>query len=264
MGILADQIIQSLHRADIYEGFVPDFPEDLHGGGYPGTFADLFSQLKPKIVIEVGSWKGRTAIQFAKLLKQHSSDGAVICVDTWLGCLEHLPPEITELWSIQKYRMNGYPRLYNQFLSNVVRAGCKDCIVPFPTTSNIAAAWLKRQGTKADLIFIDGSHEFDDVLDDLHNYYALLSENGVIFGDDYASFAGVTDAVKGFADENDLQVEIRETDVWIIRKGVKRPINAAADRPVSIKGLIKRLVRRLGYNITRVPSPKNVPGEQRR
>jgi len=38
---------------------------------------------------------------------------------------------------------------------------------------------------KFDLIFIDGNHEFDYVLDDLTNFFPLVAKNGILCGDDF-------------------------------------------------------------------------------
>jgi hypothetical protein len=253
MGSVATGIMMALYGLDVYDGYVPEFSEDLHGGGFPEIFAELFERQKPRVVFEIGAWKGRSSIMLANLLKQHCRDGAVVCVDTWLGCLEHLPPEISESWSIQRYRRHGYPRLYQQFLSNVVRAQVQDCVVPFPNTSSIAAEWLKQHNVRADLIFVDGSHEFADVLSDIRNYYPLLAEGGVIFGDDYSGFEGVSRAVNHFVDAHDLRLDIREGQVWIVHRGVRATPLRPGEPPFAIKSLVKRLAHVLGYRPRRGP-----------
>ena len=40
---------------------------------------------------------------------------------------------------------------------------------------------------KFDLIFVDGNHEFKYVLEDLENYFPMLTEGGVLCGDDFHS-----------------------------------------------------------------------------
>lgn len=218
---LANEIMLKLHKTDIYEGFGACYEEDLHGGGYLPVFEKLFKDIKPSTIIEVGSWKGRSAIQLAELLKKQENDGVVICIDTWLGCLEHLPPEISESWSIHKYRKNGYPQLYYQFLSNIVRNNVQDVIVPLPNTSIIGYLWLKKHNIKADMVYIDGSHEYLDVIADVRNFYNLLGANAVLCGDDYSNFSGVNKAVFEFAIENSLHLEVIDDNFWIIRKDRK-------------------------------------------
>jgi predicted O-methyltransferase YrrM len=255
---IAKNILLKLHKEDIYDGYEPKFKLDLHGGGFPEIFSELIADIQPLVIFEVGSWKGRSAIQMAKLLKQQERDSVLVCIDTWLGGVEHLPPEIMESWSIHRYRKNGYPKLYYQFLSNIVRSGVSDIIVPFPNTSNISAAWLKKHKIQADLIYVDASHNYHDVFDDLTNYYDLLNENGIVFGDDYAGFDGVRRAVNEFVNQRRLKLEVRQDQVWIIRKGFisKRKIKKYFQRNglrLVTKDIIRKILNLLDLEIRRIP-----------
>jgi hypothetical protein len=76
-----------------------------------------------------------------------------------------LPKAMTDLlW------VNGRPSIYLSFLSNVVHAGVQDRVVPFPIPSRQAARFLAQRGIQADLIHIDGSHEYEEVVDDLRQW----------------------------------------------------------------------------------------------
>jgi len=50
---------------------------------------DLIAATKPRIIVEVGTFKGRTAIFMAHLIKQLKLDAKIICIDTWVGSPEH-------------------------------------------------------------------------------------------------------------------------------------------------------------------------------
>jgi predicted O-methyltransferase YrrM len=177
------KIMQSLHGLNIYANFDANaFDIDLQGWGstHP-VFAQAAQRIRPDLVIEIGSWKGASAIHIAKLIEPHS---VVVCVDTWLGTINNfLGQDGIEGDSLQ--RKNGYPTLYFQFLANTVLSGVSDKIIPLPQTSNNAAAILAKLGVRPDLIYLDGSHEFMDVYQDLSNYYPLLNSNGVLIGDDF-------------------------------------------------------------------------------
>ena len=67
--------------------------------------------------------------------------------------------------------------LYYQFLANICHKGVQDWIVPIPTTSTIGARWLEYHKLQADLVYVDASHDEDDVYDDLKNYWKVL-KNG--------------------------------------------------------------------------------------
>ena len=71
---------------------------------------------------------------------------------------------------------------------------------------------------KADMIYIDGSHEYWDVILDLTNYYPLAKQGGLIFGDDWTC-ADVRNAVNDFVKEHDLNLQVHPNQVhWFIRK----------------------------------------------
>ena len=76
--------------------------------------------------------------------------------------------------------------------------------------------WLRYQGIKAEMIYIDASHEEEDVYQDLREYWDLLRDGGVIFGDDY-TWDGVRLAVDRFAREEKLPLTF-VADKWILQK----------------------------------------------
>jgi hypothetical protein len=231
VGEVAKGLIRRLHPTDPYAGFpYKDYPLDLQGGREDTLLARVLGDLRPRVVIEVGTWKGATAIRLASFLKQQGVDAVVICVDTWLGSVEHWEGSIPG-WDIRPHLRHGYPALYYQFLANVLHSGCEDLIVPVPNTSANAACWLRRQGVTADLVYIDGSHEEDDVYRDLCNYWRLLRPAGALVGDDWhAYWFGVICAVNRFARERDLSVRTSE-QTWMLRKPVSAVPSEHAGTP---------------------------------
>ena len=166
-------------------------------------FRDLIEHEKPKLIIEVGSWKGASAIHMANVIKELKLDTKIICIDTWLGGHETWDKETEDYTSLNL--KNGYPTLYRQFLYNVVNSGHSDIIVPLSNTSNIAFLILKKLDIKADLIYIDGSHYEEDVYNDMKNYNSLLNECCIMFGDDYWQ-EGVKKATERFSKEFEKQI----------------------------------------------------------
>ena len=161
-------------------GFNP-WPQDLQG--WQSTcpiFEELIRETKPKVIVEIGTWKGGSAINMAKLCKYYGCDTKIYCIDTWLGA--------SEFWTNPTPERNlhlhyGYPQIYYQFLSNVVRNDVADCIIPVPLPSSIGIHLVPN----ADLIYIDGDHSFDGCLQDVTNAYSKLNPGGVMFGDDYCN-----------------------------------------------------------------------------
>lgn len=224
MPALAQLLMQKLHGQDIYAGFRhQDIAPDMHGGGGNPFFEPLIDALRPGLIIEVGTWKGSSAIRMAELLRAREIDGTVVCVDTWLGGLDHILNPMAPEWDIGRYRTHGYPALYYQFLANVVHAGCQDYIVPFPNTSAIAARWLDRLGLRADLVYVDASHDEEDVYRDVVDYWKVLRPGGVMLGDDWSDYwPGVVQAVTRFSQEQGLPLHTEDVN-WMLIKPPATP-----------------------------------------
>ena len=207
-----------LHAEDPYAGFdASEFPLDLHGWGSDSpAFRELIFAQKPQLVVEVGTWKGASAIQMADLLAEAGCDAPILCVDTWLGALEFW----TDTADLQRYGSlrlkHGWPQVYYQFLANVCHRGHQRRIIPFPQTSATAALWLRTFGILADLIYLDGSHEEEDVYADCLAYWEVLAPGGTMFGDDW-NWDGVRLAVSRFAKEQGKAVRFLE-DKWVLKK----------------------------------------------
>ncbi len=176
-------------------------------------FETLINEVSPTTIIEIGSWYGASAIHMAKIIKEKRLDCHVYCVDTWLGSFEH--------WTMTQLRKclmlkNGYPQFFYQFLFNVKASGVSDIITPVPNTSSIAAALFKVRNIRPQLIYLDGSHEERDIYSDLENYVPLLDAKGVIFGDDWNTYPGVSLAVNRYFDKREYSVEAPVEEVfWV-------------------------------------------------
>jgi hypothetical protein len=102
-------------------------------------------------------------------------------------------------------------------MCNVVHCGLQDHITPFPVPSSTAAKYFKHIGARPNYIFVDGSHQADDVWIDLNVWWEVLAPGGIIAGDDYRSWAGVTAAVDRFVREKNLFLEVDHVN-FAIRK----------------------------------------------
>lgn len=202
----------------IYEDFEP-LPLELSGwNGNKPIFREIIEILKPTTIIEVGTWKGQSAITMGNIVRDLGLKTTIHCVDTWLGAIE--------FWTSYKDTgernlliKNGYPQVYYQFLSNVVHNNLQDVILPFPNTSENGYRYFKYNNITAKMIYIDASHEEDDVYKDLNNYYELLENNGIMFGDDYQKdWPGVINSVNRFAQEKNMELEIVGNNFWILKK----------------------------------------------
>lgn len=175
-------------------------------------FEQLIKQTQPKVIVECGSWKGRSAIHMARLTRELKT--RIYCCDTWLGEVNLKAEQIadTEKAACQY----DHAAIYNQFLHNVSEAGFADRIFPIPQESIAAARLLIAHKIKADLVYLDADHSYHCSYYDLENYAPLVSAKGVLFGDDFNDFPGVRAAVCRFAFENSLRVMV-SGPAWILQ-----------------------------------------------
>ena len=124
-------------------------------------------------IVEVGSWKGASAIHMAQTAGSLGLRPTVICIDTWLGTFEVV---CLVSYSQQSAPRNGWPLVYYQFLANVVRTGYGEQIVPLPQTSQIGLRLIRNSGIKPELIYVDASHDYIDVKQDLETSWECVAE----------------------------------------------------------------------------------------
>ena len=226
-----DEAMRGLHGRDIWRSAGLPSMLSLLGitetttaspSAAPHFIAQIVRQTRPRLIIEVGSFHGATAIEFARALDEvHGSDRTplVIAIDTWLGD--------SYMWGQKRSRRcadcsqtyfellrsrDGLPLFYYQFLKNVLGAKASHRIVPFPLASNEAARVLDYKGWLPDLVYVDAAHDAVDVLMDLEHYWHLLQCGGTLFGDDY-HWPSVRSAVDSFAARRNLTLELAEIHV---------------------------------------------------
>jgi len=156
---------------------------DFHGWNSSHIYLTKTIELiRPTIVVEIGVWKGGSTLTMAKALQRLGQDSAIIAIDTFRGSPEHwCEPELFKMMNVK----NGLPTIYQTFIANITAKGLQEFIVPLPVDSYSAFEILKRKGIKADLVHIDGGHEYQSVTNDLNTWSQLLSPKGTIIMDDY-------------------------------------------------------------------------------
>jgi GT2 family glycosyltransferase/predicted O-methyltransferase YrrM len=143
---------------------------------------------KSTVVIEIGSWHGKSSRAIADNLPP---DGKLYCIDTWAGSkVEQDTNHASARW------MDG-DHAFDEFSRNLWDHIESGKVVPLRMHGRNAAKILKDKGVKADLIFIDAGHQFEEVVEDIQNYLPLRKEGGTISGHDYrmGTAPQVTDAV---------------------------------------------------------------------
>jgi hypothetical protein len=119
-------------------------------------------------VVEIGSWQGRSTIALALGAKARGGV-RVFAIDPHNG--------VKELED--RY---GLINTYDALLRNLVNADVRELVQPIRETSHQARS--KFANKSVDLLFIDGSHEFEDVIQDISDWISALAQGAsVIFND---------------------------------------------------------------------------------
>ena len=192
------------------EGYVPDL-QGWMPTSFPVVFANSVNECagRPLEIVEVGTWKGTSAIRMASICASAGIETKIICVDTWLGSPEHFGD------------FGNYGDLYGTFVKNVKASGYGHAIVPLALPSLQAIEVLKKYDVRPDIIYIDAAHEYLPVKMDIESYWEILKPGGVMIGDDYhePSWPGVVQAVDEFVSTRDLTMySVVLGSTWAIKK----------------------------------------------
>ena len=125
---------------------------------------------KPINYLEIGVFYGANIISVANTYGLHN-DSKLYSIDPWEDYEEY--PE---------YKKELSP-IYNTFITNIENSGVKDKIIINRGYSNLEIP--KFQDDFFDIIYIDGNHEPEYVLEDAVLSFRKLKKNGIMIFDDY-------------------------------------------------------------------------------
>lgn len=147
------------------------------------NYEDLYSRMVKEhrdgcVFVEVGSWKGRSASYMGVEIINSGKKILFTCVDTFRGSEEHIDPKS---WCFCEPLSKDPDYLYNEFTKNT------EPIIDILTTlrmESIKAAKLF-ENESIDFVFIDASHDYDNVVADINAWYPKVKKGGYIAGHDY-------------------------------------------------------------------------------
>ena len=120
--------------------------------------------------LEIGTFYGANIISVAHTYGLYK-DSKLYCIDPWEDYEEY--PEYKKEQST----------IYNAFINNIKNSGVKDKIIINRGYSNLEIP--KFQDEFFDIIYIDGNHEPEYVLEDAVLSFRKLKKNGIMIFDDY-------------------------------------------------------------------------------
>jgi predicted O-methyltransferase YrrM len=155
---------------------------------YPGLYEGMVESAEDGAhFVEVGTWKGRSAVFMAVEIINSEKKIQFDCVDTWTAVDTQLPKHM-------------YKNLYQIFLKNIEPV--RHVINPVKMLSVKAA--YEYEDNSLDFVFIDASHDYKSVLADITAWYPKVKRKGIIAGHDIDR-KPVKDAVKNYLEGAEFQ-----------------------------------------------------------
>ena len=174
---------------------------------FAGLYTEMVNKYDNAVFVEVGTWKGRSAAYMATEIANSEKNIKFYCIDPWTGqTLDNDPTA----YDCKESRNNT---LFEHFLKNIEPV--KEYLTPIRGLSNTAV--LKFKDNTLDFVYIDASHDYESVANDLNIWYPKLKGGGVLAGHDYIQH-GVKRAVNEFTSKNNLKAQVYPTDTlsWFI------------------------------------------------
>jgi predicted O-methyltransferase YrrM len=144
-------------------------------------WSQLFEQLKPTRILEVGSYEGRSTTYIIENLA-NISDIEIHCIDSWEGGIEHKKggsweSNMTNIEARFSHNMKIAMSRSTHAVKLEIHKGLSSIELPKLASKNMQEYF--------DFIYVDGSHQAPDVLLDAVLGFQLLRVGGVMIFDDY-------------------------------------------------------------------------------
>lgn len=161
------------------------------------------------VIVEVGSWYGRSAAYMAVEIARSGKKIDFWCVDTWQGSID-------SPWMAEHLAGRGGSAL-PFFCENLRRGGVSDLVKPMALPSVLAAK--KFEEKSIDFVMIDAAHDYASVRADVRAWLPKLKPGALMAGDD-ANWPGVLIGVHETIPMSELTL-VNDGANWLYRK--RRP-----------------------------------------
>ena len=131
-------------------------------------------------VLEVGSWAGASTITWAKAIQKAGIVGSVHCVDIWEPYFDLDVNQGSVYSAMDTAARTG--EIYEQFKRNIFEAGVHNIVTHTKGESKDVLSRL--EAGRFQIVFIDASHKYEDVLFDVQEAQRLVADGGIVCGDD--------------------------------------------------------------------------------
>ena len=134
---------------------------------------------RPATVVEIGSFKGRSTIALGLAVQRAPGGGTVYAID----------PHTIDEGNVEVWHSDRMPDL----VENVERAGVAEFVEPVRAYSHEARA--RFADGSVDALFVDGSHEYEDVIQDIDDWTSALTNPAPVAFND-PNWPGVNRALR--------------------------------------------------------------------
>jgi hypothetical protein len=129
---------------------------------------------EPAVMVEVGSWLGRSTAYMAQHIKRRGRNVKFYCVDTFKGSNE--PDQIRDVEA-------AGGDIFPIFERNMVRCGVDGIVHAMRMESTAAANHFPDKSL--DFCFIDAAHDYESVKSDILSYRPKMKSGATLAGHDY-------------------------------------------------------------------------------
>ncbi len=144
--------------------------QKIHGWfTFPNLYKEMVQKFDNATFVEVGTWKGKSAAFMAVEIANSNKNIKFYCVDPWTGESQDNAPHYASHKEVQQNT------LYERFLNNIEPV--KEYIIPIKDYSLNAVKQFEDQSL--DFVFIDASHDYNNVLSDLNAWYPKIKTEGL-------------------------------------------------------------------------------------
>jgi len=177
-------------------------------------YRKLVEGLNNGIVVEVGVYGGASLLPIVEICQKTNTK--IFGIDPWekLNVTHRMTPGGQQI-SVDNCNSNQL-KTVRLHLENIIKIeSYEEAITLIHDFSQEASIQFKEN--TIDVLYLDGSHDYDAVLGDLESWFPKIKRGGVLLGDDW-NWLGVRTAAQDYCKENKLNLEDIGFNGWKIIK----------------------------------------------
>lgn len=177
---------------------------------YIDSYAQLASNLPDESrIVEIGSFMGRsTSFLATSFWNANKEKVKIYCIDTWEGSgKEHAHLDLSNMYEIFKENLRFFVG--------------REMVIPMQGRSDNQDFLDRFEDGSLDAVCVDGAHTYDEVCDDIKNWWPKLKPDGVMIGDDYnwkSVNQAVNDTFKEMKIDNQIWMNSATEYTWYVAK----------------------------------------------